>query len=77
MMVIQKEPNCHTATEDCTQQPPAPQLQDPPIPVTGLAAAEVHNTRHVEVITVSFNLIQFLKLHCIYFMWGGCEELTH
>lgn len=41
-MAILKGPNCHTATEDCTQERPAPQLQDPPIPVLGLAVAEVH-----------------------------------
>ncbi len=41
MMVILKGPNCHTATEDCTQEHPAPQIQDPPIPVMGSAVAEV------------------------------------
>ena len=49
MMAILKGPNCHTATEDCTQEHPALQLQDPPIPVMGLAVAEVHKTRLVEV----------------------------
>ena len=43
MMAILKGPNCHTATEDCTRERPAPQLQDPPIPVMGLAVAEVQN----------------------------------
>ncbi len=37
------------ATEDCTQERPAPQSQDPPIPVMGLVVEEVHNTRLVEV----------------------------
>ena len=51
MMVTLKGPNCHTATEDCTPERPAPHLQDPPIPVLGLAAAEVLITRLVEDMT--------------------------
>lgn len=49
-MAILKGPKCHTSTEDCTREHPAPQSQDPPIPVMGLAVAEVHNIRCLEVM---------------------------
>lgn len=68
MMAILKGPNCHTATEDCTQERPAPQPQDPPIPAVGLAVAEVHNTRLVEVVKKNYPKGHFLNLSPIVMM---------
>lgn len=71
MTAILKGPNCRTATEDCTQERPAPHLQDPPIPVMGLAVAEVHNARLFGGYDCFFCLF-FLNLYPVDLMWG-CE----
>lgn len=71
-MAILKGPNCPTATEDCTQERPAPLLQDQPIPVMGLAVAEVHNTRLVEVIRKAVALRETCSD-----LWRTCEDLIY
>lgn len=78
MMAILKGPNCHTVTEDCTQEQPAPQLQDPTIPLMGLAVAEVNDTKLAKVSNCcpeGHNPVS--NPYPVDLMWGTLVKIWH